>query len=310
MAPTSQNDIPTIGIKCFEITKMLCDHNLAFTFKVTFGDFCFELDTREIKASSASGPVKTKKKSPSFVERDRRRRMDFLKPKTAASSQSSAASLSVPATSSAISSGADSHSSANTPGPTASQRDTDQPESIICFCGALPCLCLASHQFSAKENQVVSAVKLRKSASGWTTKTTHDGPDTSSPTLSAAPVCANCGEPFLGPLHQCGDQEDLISSRSNELSGPAEVDILDLNACQELVLSDFHTPDEKHSILQKNCMSILKVEPINIPAARYCFGFAQYYKLVRENSTLGYSMDYLVNKVFYPQFDVEISKLG
>ena len=57
---------------------MLCDHNLAFTFKVTFGDFCFELDTREIKASPASGPVKTKKKSPSSVERDRRRRMDFL----------------------------------------------------------------------------------------------------------------------------------------------------------------------------------------------------------------------------------------
>ena len=288
---------------------MLCDHNLAFTFKVTFGDFCFELDTREIKASPASGPVKTKKKSPSSVERDRRRRMDFLKRKNAASSQSSGASLSVPATSSAISSGADSHSSANTPGPTASQRDTDQPESVLCICGALPCLCLASHQSSAKENQVVSAVKLRKSASGWTTKAKHDGPDmSSSPTLSAAPVCANCGEPFLGSSHQCGDQEHLIPDQSNELSGSAGVDILDLNACQELVLSDFHTPDEKHSILQKNCMSILKVEPVDIPTARYCYGFAQYYKLRRDNMTLGYDMDHLVNKVFYPQFDNQVSK--
>ena len=238
--------------------------------------------------------------------------MDFLKRKNAASSQSSGASLSVPTTSSAISSGADSHSSANTPGLTASQRDTDRPENIICICGALPCVCLASHQLSAKENQVVPSFKIRKSASGWTTKTTphvtHDGPNTSSPTLPAAPVCANCGEPFLGPSHQCGDQEHPICGQSSELSGSAGVDILDLNACQELVLSDFHTPDEKHSILQKNCMSILKVEPVDIPTARYCYGFAQYYKLRRDNMTLGYDMNHLVNKVFYPQFDNQVSK--
>ena len=53
--------------------------------------------------------------------------------------------------------------------------------------------------------------------------------------------------------------------------------------------------------------SILKVEPINIPNARYCYSFAQYYKLLRDDMTLGYNMDNLVNKVFNLQFDQEIS---
>ena len=75
-------------------------------------------------------------------------------------------------------------------------------------------------------------------------------------------------------------------------------------------MSDLHSPAEKHSVLEKNCIAILKKEPIDIEAAKYCYSFAQYYKLLRDDSTLGYSMDYLVNKVFSPQFDIEISKLA
>ena len=85
---------------------------------------------------------------------------------------------------------------------------------------------------------------------------------------------------------------------------------LDLQACKDLVLSDLHSPAEKHLVLEKNCIAILKKEPIDTEAAKYCYSFAQYYKLLRDDSTLGYSMDYLVNKVFNLQFDIEISKLA
>ena len=154
---------------------------------------------------------------------------------------------------------------------------------------------------------MVPTVKLRKSDLGWTTTTTH-GP-ASSPTLPAAPVCANCGEAFLGPSHQCGDQEHPIS-QSDEMSGSAEVDILDLDACKSLVLSDFHTADEKQEVLGKNCLAILQIEPINIPTAKYCYSFAQFFKLQRDHQTLGFDMHHLVNKIFNPQFDREILKLG
>ena len=309
MAPSSdENDIPAIGIKCFEITKILCNQGSAFTFKVTCGDFSFSLDRKEMRLSPASGPVvKTKKKSPSSIERDNRRRMDFLKRKKAASSLSSDVSMSVPVTSSATPIGPDSQSSVITPGAAALQRNIDQPESTICICGSLPCVCISTHQSSAKENQVPT-VKLRKSTSGWTT-TTSDGPRSSS-TLPAAPVCVNCSEAFLGPSHQCGDQEHP-TSQSDEISGTAvEVEILDMDACKTLVSSDFHTADEKQDILRKNCLAIFKIEPIDIPTARYCFSFSQYFKLKRDHQTLGFDVHHLINNVFNPQFDREMQKLG
>ena len=33
---------------------------------------------------------------------------------------------------------------------------------------------------------------------------------------------------------------------------------LDFQACKDLVLSDLHSPTEKHSVLEKNCISIFK----------------------------------------------------
>ena len=87
-------------------------------------------------------------------------------------------------------------------------------------------------------------------------------------------------------------------------------DVLDIQACKMLVFSDLHTPSEKLSILTKNCISIMKIEPIDIPTARYSFSLAQYFKTLRDNATSGYSMDHLVNKVFNLQFDQEISKAG
>ena len=67
---------------------------------------------------------------------------------------------------------------------------------------------------------------------------------------------------------------------------------------------------EKQDILKKNCLAIFKIEPIDIPTARYCFIFSQYFKLKRDHQTLGFDVHHLINNVFNPQFDREMQKLG
>ena len=291
----------------------LCSPN-TFTFKLTLGEsFCFFLDTMGARIHPAPVPAKKKKKSESAKRRDKKRRLEFLSRKKTVSSPG--ALLPVPTYSSA-SPRADLHSPVTPGAEAAFQKDTlatNRSESHLCICGALPCVCLACHPLSPKEDHHVPKVKLRKSASGWTSTSSGDRPGTSSPILSNAPVCQNCNHAFLDPSHQCeNDKEDNPSSQSKDMSGEVweDSDTLDFHACKDLVLSDLHTSAEKFSILQKNCLSVLKVEPIDIPLARYCFSFAQYYKSLRDNVTLGYSMDHLVNKVFNPQFDQEMSKHG
>ena len=317
MTPSSDDDDfhTILHSKCFELTKMLGSKGLAFSFKLTLGDsFCFSLDTMGARTHPAPVPAKKKKKSESAKRRDKKRRLEFLNRKKTVSSPD--APLPV-LTLSLASSRADPHSPVTPRDEAAFQRDTlatNRSESHLCICGALPCVCLACHPLSPKEDHHVPKVKLTKSASGWTSTSSGDRPGTSSPTLSNAPVCQNCSHAFLDPSHQCeNDKDDDLSSRSKDMSGgevQEDSDVLDFQACKNLVFSDLHTPTEKFSILTKNCISIMKIEPIDIPTARFCFSLAQYFKALRDNATSGYSMDHLVNKVFNPQFDQEISKAG
>ena len=243
----------------------------------------------------------------------KKRRLEFLSRKKTVSSPGALLPV---ATFSLASPRADPHSPVTPGAEIAFQKDAlaiNRSESHLCICGALPCVCLACHPLSPKDDHHVPKVKLRKSASGWTSTSSGDRPGTPSPILSNAPVCQNCNHAFLDPSHQCeNDKEDNLSTQSKDMSREVweDSDTLDLQACKDLALSDLHTSDEKFSILQKNCISILKKEPIDIPTARYCFSLAQYFKSLRDNVTFGYSMDHLVNKVFNPQFDQEISKHG
>ena len=92
MTPGDDDDLPSIGNKCLELCKLLGNQGLAFSFNLSFGTFCFSLDTTGMRSSPAQVPVK-KKKSPSAINRDKRRRIAFLRRKDAASS--SGASLTV-----------------------------------------------------------------------------------------------------------------------------------------------------------------------------------------------------------------------
>ena len=92
MTPGDDDDLPSIGNKCLELCKLLGNQGLAFSFNLSFGTFCFSLDTTGMRSSPAQVPVK-KKKSPSAINRDKRRWIAFLRRKDAASS--SGASLTV-----------------------------------------------------------------------------------------------------------------------------------------------------------------------------------------------------------------------
>ena len=314
MTPSSEDDdFHTIVIsKCLELTKMLGSKGMAYSFKLTFGDsFCFSLDTMGARTQPVPVPVKKKKKSESAKRRDKKRRMEFLSRKKTVSSPDALLPV-LPC--SLASPRADSHSPV-TPGAEALQKDTldtNRSENCVCLCGALPCICDACHPLP-KDDHHVPKIMLRKSASGWASTPTSDHPVSSSPTLSNAPVCQNCSHAFLDASHQCDTDKDDTLSQSNDTSG-GEVfqdnDMLDLQACKDLVFSDLHTADEKHSILKKNCTAMMELVPIDLPTARFCFSYAQYFKLRRDDLTLGYTMNNLINNVFNPQFDKEVSKLG
>ena len=119
MAPSDEDDFPSIGHKCVEMCNMLVNQRLAFKFSLTFGTFSFSLDTTGMRSSPAQLPQK-KRKSPGAINRDKRRRMEFLKRKDAASSPS--APQPVPDISSSLGTGIPSH--VDSRGAAATQRDT------------------------------------------------------------------------------------------------------------------------------------------------------------------------------------------
>ena len=78
-APVIGEDSP-LATKCFDFCKDLANQGLVFSFSLTTGsNFSFSLDTREMAPTSVT---KTwKKKSPSTIRRNARRREEFLRKK-------------------------------------------------------------------------------------------------------------------------------------------------------------------------------------------------------------------------------------
>ena len=55
-------------------------------------------------------------------------------------------------------------------------------------------------------------------------------------------------------------------------------------------------------ILERNCISLLKTEPINFELAKYCFTRSKFFHLLKNDHTLGLSMQKLVN-IFDKEFE-------
>ena len=199
MAPSDEDDFPSIGNKCFEICKLLGNQGLAFKFKLTFGTFCFSLDTMEIRTSPAPGPVK-KKKSQSAVNRDKRRRIEFLQRKAAASSQG--ASLSVLDISS---SGPGNPSPVDIQGASAAQRNTQDINQTSDTSG----LKIRMEKSGAGDWSISPSLSRRNSVSSKADPV-PDGKENvkKAPKVKKPLPCRNCHQPFL-QNHQCDDYFDF-----------------------------------------------------------------------------------------------------
>ena len=199
MAPGDEDDFPSIGNKCFEICKLLGNQGLAFKFKLTFGTFCFSLDTMEIRTSPAPGPVK-KKKSQSAVNRDKRRRIEFLQRKAAASSQG--ASLSVLDISS---SGPGNPSPVDIQGASAAQRNTQDINQTSDTSG----LKIRMEKSGAGDWSISPSLSRRNSVSSKADPV-PDGKENvkKAPKVKKPLPCRNCHQPFL-QNHQCDDYFDF-----------------------------------------------------------------------------------------------------
>ena len=195
MAPGDEDDFPSIGNKCFEICKLLGNQGLAFKFKLTFGTFCFSLDTMEIRTSPAPGPVK-KKKSQSAVNRDKRRRIEFLQRKAAASSQG--ASLSVLDISS---SGPGNPSPVDIQGASAAQRNTQDINQTSDTSG----LKIRMEKSGAGDWSISPSLSRRNSVSSKADPV-PDGKENvkKAPKVKKPLPCRNCHQPFL-QNHQCDE---------------------------------------------------------------------------------------------------------
>ena len=80
-APVIGEDSP-LATKCFDFCKDLASQGLVFSFSLTTGsNFSFSLDTREMAPHSVTQGKAWKKKTPSTIRRNARRRDEFLKMK-------------------------------------------------------------------------------------------------------------------------------------------------------------------------------------------------------------------------------------
>ena len=200
MAPGDDDDFPSIGTKCFELCKLLGNQGLAFSFNLTFGTFCFSLDTTRIRSSPAQVPVR-KKKSPSAVNRDKRRRIAFLRRKDAASS--SGASSTVLDT--LASSGTGNPSPVDTMGAAAAQRDTLDINQTNDTSG----LKIRVEKSAAGKWSISPSLSRRNSASSKQDPDPDGKENVNKSTKSEQPLlCQNCHQPFL-LNHQCDEVSNL-----------------------------------------------------------------------------------------------------
>ena len=89
-------------------------------------------------------------------------------------------------------------------------------------------------------------------------------------------------------------------------NSPGE-NILDRQACNDIVYSELHSDAEKQQILQTNCLSLLQTAPFNFELATFCFSHSKFFQLKKEESTLGLRMQQIVN-IFNDEFKKELSK--
>ena len=82
---SGETDLSSLGTSCLSLSKLLASQGRAFSLKLTIGHhFSFYADSKGMRSLPARESPEgnwTKKKSPSAIRRDRRRRSEFLRRK-------------------------------------------------------------------------------------------------------------------------------------------------------------------------------------------------------------------------------------
>ena len=100
-------------------------------------------------------------------------------------------------------------------------------------------------------------------------------------------VSSNCTHSHIGCIRSDGyptcDGDEKRKIQCEITSSPGE-DILDLQACSDIVSSDFLSDDEKQQALSKNCICLLQIVPFNYDLAKFCFSHSKFF-LVKKKTT-------------------------
>ena len=323
MAQSSiDNDLKSIGKLCLELcqTSVAIGHEVKLSMNIgsTFS-FNYSSENNGSPLPAAVEKEKPKKKSRATLQRDRQRRAAFLLKKAGSSEIGPPLAVERPLLEppevtngyvETILSPSSSPSETRSSDPESNDLE-DNPDSPVtllatkegtintfCICSSVPCVCLASKPLSPINHQPeVPRVKIKKTTDGW-----------SSSTSSPNPLCTNCGQPFLNSEHQCVDDHDENQEDSKHESTCApEVDILDYQACHDVVVNGFFSPHDKIQILQRNCISLLKIEPVDFELAKFCFSRSKYFQLRQSDQSLGINMQKIVN-IFNKEFEDEMKK--
>ena len=83
-------------------------------------------------------------------------------------------------------------------------------------------------------------------------------------------------------------------AKSMSTSSPGE-DILDAQACNDILYSELHWDEERQQTLQKNCLCLLHAVPFNFELAKFCFSRSKFFQLKKDDQTLGLRMQQVVN---------------
>ena len=280
---TQRNEIP-IRAKVMDIARTLGYLGGDFSFKLSFGDTCFTLDTKGTLATQVPSPPVKKRISPSSKRRNKERKIAFLSRKKASSTPAFLPTAGVSEPSSPAS-GCDTHSSVtlgDEADPNADNINHQQEQenvgaSSLCVCGSVPCVCLMSQS----PINPVPKIKLKKTSGTW----------------SSMHHCPNCSKALHDHHHQCGDDD---GEDGDDISGPQ---LLDLSACEEISISKTLTAEQKYTALIDNCYKLIQVEPINHVVAKFCFSHARFYQLRKDDFTLGYSKEHLIKETFDPEYE-------
>ena len=63
------------------------------------------------------------------------------------------------------------------------------------------------------------------------------------------------------------------------------------------------TADQKYTALIDNCVKLIPVEPKNHVVVKFCFSHARFYQLRKDDLTLDYSKEHLIEEIFDPEYE-------